>query len=567
MSTQNALSGIRRGIVGMVALLCLAAVWPLQARAADAAYQLQAGDLLHLQVLNPGFEDLAGDLVVQQDGRVKLPVKPPATIMAAGLTLNQFETAAQKAFGGFIRDPAITITLKTARILNIYVLGACTKDGAFPMQGPLKALDAVALAGGAPKGDLSQAVLTRGHTSRMLDLQSAQSRGSSAANVELQPDDILFIPEMRSHITVQGEVMNPQNLPFKQGMSMEEALAAAGGPTKKADISKILIGSVGGKETRINLFDLMKTGAPDQTVLQPDDIITVPEETDRVLVLGEVVHPQAIQYRPDLTLDDALVEADGATPRADLRHVKLARLDSKGIETIDVERALRDGKATPLPLQPGDVITIPQLTDQVFVLGAVTRPGPVPFRSGMTLLEALSGPGDAANPSLEGAGGPTKDANLYDATLTHQDGKVIDIDLDKMLRGGDSSQNIVLEPGDSLYVPVSKRQVYVFGAVLKPGAYVLPENDKNRILDALQLAGGPTDAAIIHDAQLLRPGKGKIDATPIHLDRLLRKGELQYNLPLMPGDVIYIPQHGQSTFLQNIAPGLLYTLLPFLTRL
>ncbi|MDQ2731871.1 MAG: hypothetical protein M3Y56_09450, partial [Armatimonadota bacterium] len=167
----------------------------------------------------------------------------------------------------------------------------------------------------------------------------------------------------------------------------------------------------------------------------------------------------------------------------------------------------------------------------------------------------------------QGAGSPTDKADLYAAKLTHQ-GKTIDVDLDKLLNHGDQSQNYVLDPGDTLYVPESQRRVYVFGAVVKPGGYVIRDLEKNRVLDALQLAGGQTPTAREADAVIAHADTtGQILTTPIHLDKILRKGQMQYNVQLKPGDVIYVPERNNNQAGTSILGAVLGPLLFLLPKL
>jgi polysaccharide export outer membrane protein len=82
---------------------------------------------------------------------------------------------------------------------------------------------------------------------------------------------------------------------------------------------------------------------------------------------------------------------------------------------------------------------------QVFLIGEVTKKGPVPMTSGMTLLEAISS-----------AGGLTDFANakkIY--VLRNQEkGSQIRIPINyKAALKGDSNFNLALKPGDTIVVP------------------------------------------------------------------------------------------------------------------
>ncbi|OIQ82239.1 polysialic acid transport protein KpsD precursor [mine drainage metagenome] len=80
------------------------------------------------------------------------------------------------------------------------------------------------------------------------------------------------------------------------------------------------------------------------------------------------------------------------------------------------------------------------------------------------------------------------------------------------------------------------QQVSIVGAAAKPQS--LPYRDKMTLLDAMIAAGGLSPYASGNDAVLIRAGK----SYSIHLDGLLRRGNMADNVPLLPGDTIVIPQ-------------------------
>jgi polysaccharide export outer membrane protein len=80
------------------------------------------------------------------------------------------------------------------------------------------------------------------------------------------------------------------------------------------------------------------------------------------------------------------------------------------------------------------------------------------------------------------------------------------------------------------------QQVSIVGAAAKPQS--IPYRDKMTLLDAMIAAGGLSPYANGNDAVLIRDGK----SYSVHLDGLLRRGNMADNVPLLPGDTIVIPQ-------------------------
>ena len=84
--------------------------------------------------------------------------------------------------------------------------------------------------------------------------------------------------------------------------------------------------------------------------LQNDDIITIPELSDIVLVTGEVVVPQALVYRPGNTTEAYIARVGGYTNRADEDQILLVRRSGEVIRNIRDE------------VRPGDeIIVLPEI--------------------------------------------------------------------------------------------------------------------------------------------------------------------------------------------------------------
>src|SRR3989454_9430409 len=82
-----------------------------------------------------------------------------------------------------------------------------------------------------------------------------------------------------------------------------------------------------------------------------------------------------------------------------------------------------------------------------------------------------------------------------------------------------------------------KVRVAVLGQVTRPGVYELMQGAT--VLDALAAAQGLAVDAGLGEARLMRGGDPPV---VIDLERLLLRGELALNLPLLPGDALVIPE-------------------------
>lgn len=84
-----------------------------------------------------------------------------------------------------------------------------------------------------------------------------------------------------SQVKVIGQVINPQSIPFREGMTVMDAVLAVGGLSTFAagNRAKLVRADGGGqKEFKIRLSDLVNKGDLSQNLaLRPGDVIVVPE--------------------------------------------------------------------------------------------------------------------------------------------------------------------------------------------------------------------------------------------------------------------------------------------------
>ncbi|MFQ3610388.1 MAG: polysaccharide biosynthesis/export family protein [Fimbriimonadales bacterium] len=167
----------------------------------------------------------------------------------------------------------------------------------------------------------------------------------------------------------------------------------------------------------------------------------------RVSVLGFVGRPGVYEFKEGDRVLDALSLGGNPQPdRARLEGAWLQRADGTKIE-LDLRRLTEEGDLSlNVPLQDGDVIFVPEETEnRFFVGGQVKRPGLYTWRPGMTVLDALGQ-----------ASWETERARMSQTYVIRKkpDGteERMRVDMVRLLRKGDMSQNIGLQPGDVVYV-------------------------------------------------------------------------------------------------------------------
>lgn len=219
------------------------------------------------------------------------------------------------------------------------------------------------------------------------------------------------------------------------------------------------------------------------------------------------------------------VEADGS-----FSFPLIGRIQAGGRTLREFEEDLRKKLADGYYRNPQVSVAVDQYrSQQIFVMGEVRAPGPVPLTGGMTLVEALAHAGS----TLPGSAGelvvvraPQKtDAPL----LPNQDGgaEIFRASI-RDLEAGKLAQNIELQDGDTIYVPRAET-VYIFGEVKSPNAY--PIQKGMTVLQALALAGGATEHAALNRLKVIRVVNGEKKEIEVKLTDIVQ-----------PGDTIIVPE-------------------------
>jgi len=251
----------------------------------------------------------------------------------------------------------------------------------------------------------------------------------------LGPGDILFVnvngrPEMGSPIvTSSGGVLGSRvdgagnlNLPLVGSV-------AAGGLTVSELQSKL-----------VELFS--------RYLVEPWVVVEVADfRSQPVYLLGQFRAGGTYYLDRPLTLLQGLALGGGLTDAANLKSARLVR-DGK-TQPLDIRELIEQGGIRQnVWLQPGDTIFVPDDRNQnVFVFGAVSKPGPVPMPNGsLTLPQALA---------AAGAGevrGQLEQVRII-RSLSATRGELMVVDMKRIMEG--ESLPFPLVEGDIVYLPRS----------------------------------------------------------------------------------------------------------------
>ena len=171
---------------------------PTAASTPDYKYLVGPGDSLNIIVWrNP---ELSLTVAVRPDGRISTPLVED--LVAQGRNPTDLARDIERALSKYTRDPVVTVVVSGfvgAASEQVRVIGEATRPAAIPYRQMMTVLDVMIAVGGLTDfADGNSAVLVRGKGGGKqygVRLRDLVKRGDISANVEVQPGDVLIIPQ------------------------------------------------------------------------------------------------------------------------------------------------------------------------------------------------------------------------------------------------------------------------------------------------------------------------------------------------------------------------------------
>lgn len=207
----------------------------------------------------------------------------------------------------------------------------------------------------------------------------------------------------------------------------------------------------------------------------------------------------------------------------------------QGLSTPQLEEELTEALSEFL-IDPVVFVTIKEYNSQRITVLGETTPGMYTLRRKTNLLEFLGE-----------IGGPTKTADIFKTRLIKKNGTIHVYDLEKLLLNPQESQKIILEGGDTIYIPPLKYdKIYVLGEV--KNAKSIQVQGKITLADAITEAGGFGAYAIQRSIIVIRGEVGSQKGIRVDFESFRKLKDLSQNIELEPGDIVYVPK----SFVENI---------------
>ena len=279
---------------------------------------------------------------------------------------------------------------------------------------------------------------------------------------------------------------------MKPALSLVLLAAAFGGPAAAQNVAQMTVTTPAAASSYV-------ASAMPQAAPTPQEIQAATDMRLESLGMGDMVRVTVFR-NPELTTEARVSE------RGTILFPMIGEVPVAGLTPLQAGSRISDKlKAGKFVVNPEVSVSLAQVNSrQVSVLGSVVKPGRYALDSTNVRLSDF----------LAVAGGIAPGGSDEVTILTNRSGKQekIEVDLGAMMRNGDLSKNVQLEPGDTVFVQKAPL-IYIYGEVQRAGAYPLAQN--MTVMQALALGGGVTVRGTERGIQISRrsgSGVNRIDA-------------------------------------------------------
>lgn len=575
---------------------------PLLSGPVPPDYRLGPGDVVVL--ILTGDVELTHQLAITREGFVLIP--QVGQVFLANLTLAQARNVLydrlRRAYSGMRRGADATtqfdLSVANVRAIQVYVVGEVSQPGAYQLSALGTVLTALYTAGGVTDlANLRAVAVRRGaSTVATFDLYDYLLKGDTRNDVRLENGDVVYVGVHQRRAVVRGSVLRPATYDLAASETLADLVAAAGGVTADAALTRISIERIvppaqrtpdGPQRVALDVALTPGSGTIPPVAIEGGDIVSVfalPNVARNSAELrGSVYLPGKFALEPGLTLARLLARAGGMQPAAYRGRAHISRLNRadqtrRAISVALPADSLARWSEDPI-LEDGDEITIYNRLDMrptrtLTIAGAVNTPGTVPWREGMTLRDAILearglAPG-AWLDSVEIARLPSDRSRgqLAETFRVALDSTYL-FDRDSLGRyigppglpfRPSGAPEIQLRPWDNVLVFRQpefefQRPVSIRGEVRFPGTYALRHKNE-RLTSLVARAGGLTDLAYADGIRFTRQADN-VGRLGVDLTGALRRPGSQHDVILRPGDDIVIPEFQPSVRVEGAvnSPG------------
>lgn len=291
-------------------------------------------------------------------------------------------------------------------------------------------------------------------------------------------------------VNMMGEVAIPGTYYLSSLSNIYHALHSAKGVSELGSLRNVQLIRKGKLIATVDIYDFIRAGKMDETILEEGDIINVPAYDVIVNVAGNVKRPMSYELKKGEAIADLVDYAAGFTGDAYTKNVCVIRKSGSEYQVYTVN----ESDYGHFELLDGDSLSVGAMLDRfenkLEIKGAVYRPG----------LYQLGHEISTAKQLVEKAEGLKGDAFTNRALITREREdltlEMLPVNIGAIMAG--TAPDVELVKNDVLYIPSIHElrdvgDIIIGGEVARPDTFVYVEN--MTLEDAIMLAGGLLESA------------------------------------------------------------------------
>jgi len=409
-------------------------------------------------------------------------------------------------------------------------------------------------------------VLREGKLVAQLDFYRFFLNGDRTQDIKLKAGDTLLVPPIGAVAAIGGPVRRPGIYELIGTTPLSSLIELGGGLQPTADRRRAQIFRVepGRERAIVDVSRGISRSETAQPLVQDGDYVRInaiwTKFENTVSLIGAVRNPGAYAFRPGLRLSE-LVRREQLTPDSYMARGEILRTDPTTYRTslivFSPSRLLGGDRVADIRLQRLDRVVIASQArgpETVMVRGEVQRPGQYPTRAGERLSSVLERAGglterafargaflvrpsvkaqqqaemqlfiqqqrqqilssavaySAGAAELDEGASPAQENAVLQARLAALNGLAnppnlgrVVLHIESVATLKRSTDDLVLEDGDEILIPLRPQTVSVLGAVRHPSAFAATRAMSGK--DYINLAGGATEHGKIGEAYVIQP--------------------------------------------------------------
>ena len=542
--------------------------------AVDPNYLIGPGD--EIIVMLWGQTQFRQVFTVDREGFIFIP--EVGQVFVNGLNLSLLESKLFKVFSqsyeslnpqGKASTSFLDISLGNLRPLRIQVLGEVSQPGAYTVSPSTTLFSSIYYFNGPTvRGSLRDIQLIRsGNKVASIDFYDYLLTGKKIGDLNLQLDDVIFIPPRLKSIAIKGEINRSGIYEVKPEESLADLINIAGKLKVSAYLNRAQVDRVVPFKDRkkllmdrtyldIDLNLILEEENNEKFELVDGDSITILSITDQrsnaVILSGAVSRPGWYDIGSSINIKQLIDKADGILGDAYLDRIDIVRIKpdfTKELIELNLSEIL-DGKANAdIALEEFDEIKVYSISEMkyekfVYITGEVIRGGGYQFQENMKILDLIFKSGGLIDEEFKKEIFLDR-GDLFRINDSGDNLSRISFNLENILNDPESKENLELRIGDKVKIYnknvfIKPKLVNIHGAVSNPGVYDF--FIEMTVGDLILQAGGLSSKSLKYEIEIAR-NQEEIEGAAI--DKVIKTELFDY-------DILYDVNHKISSELGNI---------------